>query len=404
MLLVGSIHARPCIGDDPQQTQLLYDFYTATGGPHWSYRQTGSLNGVPWDFETINNPFGYCGWFGINCYSMLDSPGCDQVVQFGFGSANLVGMIPESMAKFISMISFGITDNPGLTGTLPTNLFDQMLNLTNVYLNGNNLVGPVPTFGKPSELLYLQLVNSWFTSINLTGCTALQQIAISNSTIQTILADTPLSQLTSFTAMATNLNDDILPLSWFCRQEKLQWIGLSFNQYMGTVPACLGLLPDLNQLYLSHNALTHVEASKYPQLITVDLSYNALQDRFETYNFPRLVTGIFSYNNLTGWIGYGNSQYIVNIYLDNNPLLNNDYDGMPSCADYPTSWSLNMLDIRNTSITDAWECDQGFVINMNSYIRSGKMYCPTILNNLTFPLPWTILVSHPYFTQTAPCV
>ena len=150
---LDSIYSRTqqtCYGADPQQKQLLYDFYIATGGPNWTY-YGGTINGIVWNFtsEDIIDA-DYCLWYGIRCATIEQLPGCDQIANIGFGYTNMQGTIPESVSNFTALRTFEISDNHGLKGKLPFNLFSKMDHLYVVTLNNNSLIGDLLSFSKLS--------------------------------------------------------------------------------------------------------------------------------------------------------------------------------------------------------------------------------------------------------------
>ena len=244
-------------------------------------------------------------------------------------------------------------------------------------------------------------MNSKFRSINVSQCIHLIAIAVSYSNIN-IITDSTLPKLQSFAGKSSN---QLLPLDWFCQQTSLVWLDLSYNDYSGKVPECLGLLPSLSWLFLSHNSLSQIVPSNYNRLITLDVSYNSLQDNFDDYNFPKLVTGIFSHNKLVGLIAYCNSVYLIDLYLDSNPIANtNQQNGWSYCSMGPVAGSFNLLDIRNTPITDAWECNLGYDINPTMLIQDGNVFCPTVISKVgSYPRPWNMIVSKSYYTTSEPC-
>jgi|ERR1711934_244377 len=133
------------------QKDALNDLYSKTSGDNWKRNDH-------WGSDAD-----YCTWYGVQCKH--DPPGTSQVITVALKNNGLKGMIPDSLAKMLSLKTLELENNQ-LTGTVPGYLASlpdlQMVHLAHNQLHGNlpatimNLTEPYPAM-QEIDLSYNQI-------------------------------------------------------------------------------------------------------------------------------------------------------------------------------------------------------------------------------------------------------
>lgn len=204
-------------------------------------------------------------------------------------SNSFTGEIPSSIGSLINLEELYL-DNNNLQGTVPSS-FNYLKSLTRLELQQNKLNGKIPNLGSLENLYYMDLSNNGFSGDPFGFPTSLPvslvQISMRNNNLSGGLASETFK----------NLN-------------YLQVVDFSSNKINGYVPSILFQLPSLQQLTLSYNEFSSIEAPSYgtessqSELIAVDLSNNQLQGYLPAFlaTMPRLSSLSLENNRITGLI------------------------------------------------------------------------------------------------------
>ncbi len=219
------------------------------------------LNKTGWN--ATNTP---CSWYGVSCSG-------GHVTQLGLNDNQLVGPLPN-FSNLPSLTSLLLYNNQ-LSGLVHN--FNNLPNLTMLHLNGNQLNGSVPDFGNLPNLTALVLGNN---------------------------------QLTETIPNFSNLPN-------------LVWLRLAYNQLTGTIPD-FSNLPKLELLNLSYNQLSGpiLDFSNLPNLKTLNFIGNQLSGPIPDFsNLPKLEYLDLFENQLNGPIpNFSNLPNLAYLYLNNNQL------------------------------------------------------------------------------------
>ncbi|XP_028780704.1 receptor kinase-like protein Xa21 [Neltuma alba] len=201
-------------------------------------------------------------------------------------SGNLLdGEIPSSIG-FLSNLEELYLDNNNLQGTIPSS-FNGLKSLKRLELQLNSLEGEIPDLGSLENLYYLDISdNAVAGGIPATLPKSLVQISMRNNSLSGGLRSE------SFRGLMD-----------------LQVLDLSYNGLKDSVPMVLFELPSLEQLTLSFNKFSSMEAPSYNAgsqsgLIAVDLSNNQIQGLLPWFMgvMPKLASLALENNKFTGMI------------------------------------------------------------------------------------------------------
>ncbi|KAJ7300142.1 hypothetical protein O6H91_Y063600 [Diphasiastrum complanatum] len=223
-----------------------------------------------------------------------DSLGMLSELQFlGISQNSITGPIPDSFSYLKSLRVLNLSKNL-LSGRIPSGLGNPP-NLIAVVLSHNSLNGPIPSFTSP--VIHLDLsqnaLSGWLPVLPAT----LEYLSLTKNSLTGSLD--PLSSL-------RNLN----------------YVDLSFNQFIGSVPANLFSLK-MSALLLQRNQLSGPILPSSPVSINkIDLSYNSFSGQLS----PFLAHAHYLYlnnNNLNGIVPHEFvnsllSANLQNLYLQHN--------------------------------------------------------------------------------------
>ena len=178
----------PC---DPQSDSLaLVEFYNATDGPNW----TNS-----WD---LNQPVS--SWNGV----VFDAAG-DCITALLLDNNNLNGTLPDPM-PLVRLQNLVITNNPGLTGSLPN--FEFLPALEFVALFENSFSGAIPGNINLPELFHFDVSDNQLSGEipDFTGTPNLQYLDLQNNQLSGAIPD--LSHLQQLYYWSLFINDFETPI------------------------------------------------------------------------------------------------------------------------------------------------------------------------------------------------
>ncbi|OYX03727.1 MAG: hypothetical protein B7Z05_09145, partial [Thiotrichales bacterium 32-46-8] len=281
--------------------EALQDLYLTAGGDGWTWKASV---GKVWDFSVYQNP---CDqkWQGLNCTVDI-TQNISNVQELVLAGYNMSGYLTDSLGNFAKLIKLELKNNT-LTGSVPAGLgnlaslqilnlnrnkfttlpesLGDLLGLTLLDFYSNALAGPFPAFVKRlTKLMYLD-----FSINELTGelpefigsLTLLERFYVSSNNLVGSIPSTignwadiidlslndndftdniprGLSQLQSLTYLFLQdnaLNSNLDGVFNSTMQLNLSMVLLSHNQFTGSLPDELFLLPQLTVIDAGANCI-----------------------------------------------------------------------------------------------------------------------------------------------------
>jgi Leucine-rich repeat (LRR) protein len=286
--------------DDPNEREILTNFFTATGGPQWNMKEN-------W----LNDSVSICKWYGVTCGAGGDSS-AGHVVRLELMDNALVGSVTSDMYMLEYLTEIDFDKNPGLKvhfeGAGNSKLERFRMSGTQVDLTGIDeakylayidcadagLTGPLP-----DELFNMpQLISLELTANALTG------------------------HITHHIERWTSITD----------------LYLDHNLFTGTLTTHIGKLTNLKELALSHNAIVGPLPSELNKLVNLELfgakeqkdadgtrtlngtmpSFHASPNLNEIYLSQNILSGNIPDNLLESSNARTSDSYIVYLGLDAN--------------------------------------------------------------------------------------
>ncbi|KAG5089433.1 hypothetical protein GLYMA_01G169500v4 [Glycine max] len=219
------------------------------------------------------------------------------------------GQIPYSFSNLTRLSRLSLSSN-SFSGEIPSSL-GTLSNLQELYLDNNNLRGTIPqSFDNLANLKRLELQSNKLNTRlpNLGSLRNLKFLYLSdNSVTGTLPASLPVS-LVQISLRNNNLSGVLVGES-FKSLTRLQVVDFSSNQLSSAVPSVFFQLPSLQQLTLSFNEFTNLEApykgtESQSGLVAVDLSNNRLKGFLPSFMavMPKLSSLSLENNEFTGRI------------------------------------------------------------------------------------------------------
>ena len=270
---------------DQVEITALRDLYTSANGANWTNNSGWPSSVVAWD--TITTVVQLAGWYGVTV-------GNGDVTILNLTSNNLVGNLPANIGDLSRLTSLIVSNNQ-LTGSIPNSVFN-LENLSYLYVDRNSLSGTIPDkFDRIPQLRFLQLHTNNFTgelprSIGLLSNLRHLHVANLNLTpgpLPVFIRDNVI--LWSLYLHNTNRSGE-LP-GWLGELSNLQVLHLGQNNFEGPVPASLGNITSLSQLYINDNPLLTGSIpsaiGSLPNLGTFDCSSSGINTIGTFANIPR---------------------------------------------------------------------------------------------------------------------
>ncbi|KAJ9135681.1 hypothetical protein P3X46_032834 [Hevea brasiliensis] len=244
------------------------------------------------------------------------------------------GGLPVDFSRAASITSLWLNDqksNSGLNGTIA--VLQNMTGLTEIWLHGNDLTGPLPEFTGLVGLQKLSLRDNQFTGIvpqSLLNLSSLSVVNLTNNLLQGPTPEFPNGIridmnsgsnrfCTPNPGVACNHSVDILLLivkdfgypasladSWEGNDPCAQWKGISCSpegnitvinfQNMGltgTISPSFSLIPSLQKLILADNLLSGTiptELTTLPSLTLLNVENNRLYGKVPTFRLAEVIT------------------------------------------------------------------------------------------------------------------
>ncbi|KAK1587852.1 hypothetical protein Q3G72_017456 [Acer saccharum] len=254
---------------------------------------SGSLSTVSFNLpylQTLDLSNNYFSGYIPDSFSNLT-----RLSQLGLSRNSFSGEIPTSIGSLSSLEELYL-DNNNLQGPIPAS-FNGLLSLKKLEIQSNKLTGQFPDLGLLKNLYFLDTSDNQITGqLPSSLPSSLVQISMRNNNLQ------------------GNIPETIKLLNF------LQVLDLSHNRLSDSVPSFLFNHPSLQQLTLSFNHFTSIQApsilmsSIESQLIAVDLSDNELQGLLPMFMslMPGLSALSLENNKFTGMIP---TQYAIKLAL-----------------------------------------------------------------------------------------
>ncbi|XP_058777808.1 receptor-like protein 53 [Vicia villosa] len=222
------------------------------------------------------------------------------------------GSIPDSLSNLTRLSRLSLSSN-SFTGEIPSSIGTSLVNLQELYLDNNNLQGTIPSsFNNLKSLTRLELQRNKLTGkiTDLSSLVNLYHMDLSDNGF----SDNPFSFPVSLVQISIRNNNISggLASEAFKNLMYLQVLDFTSNKINGYVPSIFFQLPSLQQLTLSFNEFSSIEAPSFgtvtqslqSELIAVDLSNNQLQGFLPSFLafLPRLSSLSLENNRFTGLI------------------------------------------------------------------------------------------------------
>ncbi|KAJ4718903.1 putative Receptor protein kinase [Melia azedarach] len=195
-------------------------------------------------------------------------------------SNKITGVLPHEVGNLRNLISLDVRNNY-LIGPIPPTV-SHLTNLSYLYLNSNQFNGSIPPgIGVIDGLQRLDLsLNDIQHSIpnELTRLSQLQYLSLSSNLFSGQIPST-IGGLTNLECLdlSNNKLTGEIPVE-ISNCSELQIIVLRNNSLIGNIPPEIGEMPLLQYCDLSHNNLSGTIPEFLNQTISLDLSYNDLQE------------------------------------------------------------------------------------------------------------------------------
>ena len=236
MKTAAVLHGRPHAWtsfDFAQDRVALAALYNSTGGEHWA-----DSPGNRWLRDSC-----HCRWVGVSC---LEKSACDEspVIEIERSGKNLTGVLPSwsgdpGQSALPQLQRLTLTDNPGLTGSIPETWGD-MAQMRRVWLYHNNLVGTLPgAFATMTQMRELQVYENLLSGSLPEAYAKLSEMValdVSSNSIGGTLVEAygQLRKMTQLWMYSNNI-EGVLPPAW---GNLAQLTGLSMfnNKLSGSLP------------------------------------------------------------------------------------------------------------------------------------------------------------------------
>ena len=272
LALLGTLlFASALLGGQPVQGQVSADVARDRAALEALYDSTGGANWTTSTNWKIDDDLG--AWHGV----IVNSDG--RVTELHLNNNNLVGPLPNALGNLTALVDLRLHENQ-LTGEIPS--LSGLTSLVNAYMQRNQLSGSIPSLRGLTELQALWLQHNQLTGEFpvVTGATNLYDVDFSSNRLTGEIPNLSVHTALSYLYLADNqLTGEIPDLTTLTALSELN---LSQNQLTGMVPASLGKLDNVVSVVLWGNQLTGPipdELSTPPKkgtLITLNLSQNQL--------------------------------------------------------------------------------------------------------------------------------
>ncbi len=263
-----------------------------------------STNGANWKTKTNWLTGNVSTWFGVTTQ-------CDRVTQVDLNNNNLVGPLPSAIGNFSFLKSLKLYGNP-ISGTIPSAI-GNLINLNSLQLNDAQLSGPLPAaLGNLAQLQYLYLGNNQLTGSipsSIETLRVLQKITLYNNQLTGGVESLCVFDQITHIDFHNNKFSGGLP-EGITHLTNLIVLNLASNKLSGPLPIGLNKLTSVQNFALGTNHFSGTipsSLSSMSSLIYLDLEGNKLTGDFPgdigvgDFNLTYIYIGG---NNLSGSLPY----------------------------------------------------------------------------------------------------
>jgi len=360
-------------GIDSGERDALIALYNSTSGDNWTNNTNWRKPGDPTQF---NDPGTEYTWFGVTCDALQT-----HVTEIDLQGNNLVGSIPD-LSGLTQLASLNLSQN-GLSGNMPT--LNTHANLITLRLDRNSLSGTIPDL---SALVNLETFNLAYNQLSGSIPSWLNSLV----------------NLVSLELYSNDLTGAIPDLSSLVN---LSVMDFSANELSGNIPSALNNLTNLTVLNLRGNFLDGdiPDLSNLTALTTINLTTNQLTGSIPVWlnNFTNLQILHMGGNQLTGTIpDLGNLTQLTVLSFGDNLLSGSFPAWINNCPNlielYLSSNNLNgeipvLNNLIQLEIFSAMDNDfTGSIANVAALVQVKNIYLennrfnggiPSALSNLT---------------------
>eukprot|EP01032_Pedospumella_encystans_P019747 gene19747-22451_t len=231
--------------------EALHELYLTAGGYGWTWKSSG---GNEWDFSVYQNP---CDqqWQGLTC-TLDTAQNTSYVQEIVLAGYNMTGHLIDSLGNFPKLIKLELKNN-SLVGAVPPGL-GNLESLQILNLNRNKFTTVPQSLGDLSDLTLLDFYSNELTGPFPAFIQRLTKLTYLDFTINKLTGELPefigsLHLMERFYVTENNLVGNIPNSIGNCAD--IIDLYLNNNTFDGTVPRSISQLQSLSYLFLQDNEL-----------------------------------------------------------------------------------------------------------------------------------------------------
>ncbi|KAL5720189.1 non-specific serine/threonine protein kinase [Ranunculus cassubicifolius] len=257
---------------------------------------------------------------------------CTNLQHFGIGSNNFTGMLPTSITNLSNQLTNLYLYQNQISGEIPTGI-ENLQNLIILSLHANSFTGHIPTtIGNLQKLQILSLKENHLSGeipSTLRNMSSLFGVALQSNKLTGSIAPALQNQNLKQLYISQNNFTGLIPPQEISLSSGLIVLDMSHNSLSGPIPFEVGVLVNLNGLFIFENQLS----GEIPSTIgsCSDLRSLNLRSNFLNGSIPSSLTSLkglealdISHNNISGEIPTEMGKMVYLRYLN---LSYNEIEG-----------------------------------------------------------------------------